>query len=492
MDDVETAVAVTFSATKIIVYSLLGAAIGLAIAMVITLAGRYLLRNKEVGRNAIKPAGRALRVLGITVGAWIGFGVRVRSRTSDLPDWFHITNHAFLIVVIFCFTWLVASIITGIHHSVRDALEYTNTTQARKTRTQLQILTRVIIAIVWVIGIGAALTTFPAARAAGASLFASAGIVSVIAGLAAQSTLGNVFAGLQIAFSDAVRVDDVVVIDGHWCYIEEITLTYVVAREWDGRRLIVPSSHLTSHLFENWTRKPPKLLGEVFWQVDWRVPIDLMREELERIARSSELWNGELAKLAVIDAQGNQLVIRAIISCVTADNLADFKNYVREEMVKWIQQEASQSFPAHRVVTTRDLEGNNLPGGAGHRPGGHGEPEGRASRLASSQDASGAVRRPRPLHPGGDYTLVGAPAGDGRAAASSDEKKSEVGGSGAVNMDDTVVDPPNPTFADTVSELPDRPAHGPDPERADGSAGAGRGGGRGTKRASILPPEARS
>ena len=128
-------------------------------------------------------------------------------------------------------------------------------------------------------GIAAILMTFPGARTAGASLFASAGLLSVIAGLAAQSALGNVFAGLQLAFTDAIRVEDVVIVGGEWGRIEEITLTYVVVHVWDDRRLVLPSTYFTTTPFQNWTRKESAVLGSVEMDVDWTVPFDEMRGE---------------------------------------------------------------------------------------------------------------------------------------------------------------------------------------------------------------------
>ena len=176
---------------------------------------------------------------------------------------------------------------------------------ARRVRTQISLLRRLAVVVISVLSAAAMLLTFPSARAAGASILASAGVISLVAGLAAQTALANVFAGLQLAFTDAMRVDDVVVVEDEWGRIEEITLTYVVVHIWDDRRMVLPSTYFTTTPFENWTRTGSAVLGSVDIDVDWSVPFDDMRAELARLVEGDELWDRRVGVLQVTDAVGS-------------------------------------------------------------------------------------------------------------------------------------------------------------------------------------------
>jgi hypothetical protein len=180
-------------------------------------------------------------------------------------------------------------------------------------------------------------------------VLASAGLVSIVAGLAAQSTLANVFAGMQIAFSDAVRVDDVVIVEGEWGRIEEITLTYVVVHIWDDRRMVLPSTYFTSQPFQNWTRRNSELLGSVEFDLDWRVTPGEMRAELERILARTDLWDGRTSVLQVTDAVGGYVRVRILVTAIDAPTLFDLRCYIREEMVAWLYRSSPQSIPRARV-----------------------------------------------------------------------------------------------------------------------------------------------
>jgi small-conductance mechanosensitive channel len=185
-------------------------------------------------------------------------------------------------------------------------------------------------------------------------VLASAGFLSIILGLAAQSTLGNVLAGVQLAFSDAIRVDDVVVVDTEWGRIEEITLTYVVVHIWDDRRLVVPSTYFTSNPFENWTRTSSQLLGEVDFDLDWRVSVAAMREQLDVILAATSNWDGRTRVLQVTDAIGGYVHVRILVTATDSPTLFDLRCYVREAMVEWIQQQNPQTMPRTRVQLGED------------------------------------------------------------------------------------------------------------------------------------------
>jgi small-conductance mechanosensitive channel len=217
------------------------------------------------------------------------------------------------------------------------------------------IVRRLLVVIIVVVGLASVLLTFPGVQALGTSVLASAGVVSIVAGLAAQSTLGNVFAGVQLAFSDAIRVDDVVVINAEWGRIEEITLTYVVVHVWDDRRLVVPSTYFTSNPFENWTRTSSQLLGEVDFDLDWRVSTAAMREQLGKILKETKSWDGRTQVLQVTDAVGGFVHVRVLVSAEDSPTLFDLRCFVREAMVDWIQHQNPQTMPRTRI-TVGDAE----------------------------------------------------------------------------------------------------------------------------------------
>ncbi|WP_435745805.1 mechanosensitive ion channel family protein [Nocardioides sp. SYSU DS0663] len=225
---------------------------------------------------------------------------------------------------------------------------------ARRLRTQVLIIRRLTIASGVIVVTGAALLSLPGVEAVGASVLASAGLISVVAAVAAQSALSNVFAGLQVAFSDAVRIDDVVVVDGEWGWIEEITLSYVVVRAWDDRRLVLPCTYFTSTPFQNWTRHSSELLGSVELDVDWRVDVGGMRTELDRVLERTDLWDGRVKVLQVTDAVGGWVRVRVLVTAADAPRLFDLRCFVREQLVGWVREHESAGLPRQRVQLVGD------------------------------------------------------------------------------------------------------------------------------------------
>ena len=209
----------------------------------------------------------------------------------------------------------------------------------RRVRTQVTVLRRLAIAVVAILGGAAILMTFPSFSDIGTTVFASAGVLSVVAGLAAQTSLGAVFAGMQIAFSGAIRVGDVVQLENGqwWGRIEEITLSYVVVRLWDERRLVLPCTYFTTEPFENWTRSATEIMGTVEFDVDFSVPFSDMRAELDRLLADSDLWDGRRGVLQVTDAVGGVVRVRIVVSAPNAGALFDLRCAVREGLVDWVQ-----------------------------------------------------------------------------------------------------------------------------------------------------------
>ncbi|MDX1883004.1 mechanosensitive ion channel family protein [Mycolicibacterium sp. 120270] len=278
-------------------------------------------------------------------------------RTSDSSDsWRGWLDHTLLILLIASLTWLAASLVLvaerraivrygGGDDEISDADRIW-----RRVRTQVTVLRRLAIAIVVILGAAAILMTFPRFSDIGTTVFASAGVLSVVAGLAAQTSLSAVFAGMQIAFSGAIRVGDVVQLeDGQWWgRIEEITLSYVVVRLWDERRLVLPCTYFTTEPFENWTRSATEIMGTVEFDVDFSVPFDEMRAELDRLLSESELWDGRRGVLQVTDAVGGVVRVRIVVSAPNAGALFDLRCAVREGLVNWVQH--------HGVLPTQRIE----------------------------------------------------------------------------------------------------------------------------------------
>ncbi len=259
--------------------------------------------------------------------------------------------HAVDLVTIGVSAWLIGALVLVVEDRAlqRFRTDVRDNRLARRVHTQIQVIRRVTVVVVAVIAVGGMLVTFPAARAAGRSLLLSAGVVGVLAGLAAQSLLANTLAGIQLAFSGAVRIDDVVVVEGEWGHVEEITLTYVVVRIWDDRRLVLPTSYFASKPFENWTRDDSAVLGTVEVDLDWMVPVAEIREELQRVVSGSELWDGRVCVLQVTDATGANVRVRGLVSAGDAPTLWDLRCLVRERLVEWVRDRHPQAIPRVRA-----------------------------------------------------------------------------------------------------------------------------------------------
>ncbi len=333
----------------IMLYGGLGLLIGATVSFIISVAVRIARRRRPGWKHFSRRLRLPQRIfLGLT---GIGLGVNFALSTLDAsPRWQPIFMQVFVIVLILSGAYVVTGIVQAAEDAYLDKAQGDEETpHFRRVRTQLQIIGKVVIAVVWICAVAGALLTFPELRAVGASVFASAGVLSVVAGLAAQSSLANMFAGMQLAFSDAIRVGDVIVFEESNGSIEEITLTYVVVRSWDDRRWIVPSSYFTTTAFENWTRREAKLLGTVEFDLDWTVPVEAMRVELMRLLRASDLWDRRTGTLQVTDAKDGSVRLRALVSAENSGDLWDLRCYVREELVNWLQHHAVYALPRIRL-----------------------------------------------------------------------------------------------------------------------------------------------
>ncbi|MER6071120.1 mechanosensitive ion channel domain-containing protein [Streptomyces sp. NPDC001817] len=256
-------------------------------------------------------------------------------------------GRALTLVLIGSAAWLVIRIAAAVVETTysRYARAHRDPARVRRVRTQVELIMRVVTAIVIVVAIASMLLTFPAMRAAGASLLASAGILGIVAGVAAQSTLSNMFAGLQIAFGDMVRIGDTVVVDGEWGTVEEITLTFLTVRTWDERRITMPVSYFTSKPFENWSRGTPQMTGTVFWHLDHSAPVEAMREKLRDILRECPAWDGRAYSLVMTDSTPNTVQVRALMTAKDSDDIWAVRVAVRERMITWLAAEHPYALP---------------------------------------------------------------------------------------------------------------------------------------------------
>ncbi|MDB5126990.1 mechanosensitive ion channel domain-containing protein [Mucilaginibacter sp.] len=228
----------------------------------------------------------------------------------------------------------------------------------RKIRTQLQFVRRVAIVIIILVTLSLILLSFESVRKLGAGLLTGVGIGGIIIGFAAQKSLGNLLAGFQIAFTQPIRIDDVLVVEGEWGRVEDITLTYVVLNIWDQRRLILPINYFIEKPFQNWTRTTAEILGTVFLYVDYSVPVDKLREELTRLLKASPLWDQRVGILQVTDAKENTLELRALVSARNSSQAFDLRCYVRENLIKFLADNFSESLPRHRYTINSDPKGH--------------------------------------------------------------------------------------------------------------------------------------
>jgi small-conductance mechanosensitive channel len=236
----------------------------------------------------------------------------------------------------------------------RFRLDVDDNLTARKHNTQVRVLMRTIDVLIVLITIGGMLMTFPAVRQYGVSLFASAGVAGIVVGLAARPVLSNLFAGVQLAMTQPIRIADVVIVEGEWGTIEEITATYVVVRIWDLRRLIVPLSYFIEKPFQNWTRDSSALIGVVYFHLDYRAPVGVIRDKLKEIVEQSKDWNGKTLGLQVTDTTENVIVLRATMSANSAGQTWNLRCEVREKMIDFLQREHPEALPRQRQVNLRE------------------------------------------------------------------------------------------------------------------------------------------
>ncbi|GAA2599474.1 mechanosensitive ion channel family protein [Streptomyces axinellae] len=260
------------------------------------------------------------------------------------------------IILICASAWLILRLVAAVTETL--ATRYAGAThdpaRGRRVRTQLTLIQRLVTAVVTVIAVAAVLLQFPGMKTFGTSMLASAGVLGIVAGVAAQSTLGNLFAGLSIAFGDMVRIGDEVVVDGESGTVDEITVSYLVLLTWDERRITMPVSYFTSKPFENWSRGGPQQTGTVYLQLDHCAPIEQLRAKTEELVRASDEWDGRSWSLLVTGSTPSTIEVRVAVTARSSDDLWTLRCALREQLFTWLKHQHPEALPRIRVNQPED------------------------------------------------------------------------------------------------------------------------------------------
>lgn len=285
----------------------------------------------------------------------LAFDVALYGAPEDLIG-IQLTRQVMVVGVVFCITWLLIRVVHAAGDTIiaRQLRDPSDALYTRRLQTQTRVLTQTMVSLLTLIGLAMALMSFPSVRHIGTSLLASAGLAGIVAGLAARPLLGNLIAGVQIGLTQPIRIDDVVIANGEWGTIEEITGTYVVVKIWDQRRMIVPLEWWTQNPFQNWTRTSSALLGTIFLWVDYRMPLEPLRAELKRLCEGSLDWDKQVCVLQVTDADKWTMQLRCLVSAMDAGKSFDLRCHVREMLLLYIQTQYPDYLPRVRADLSID------------------------------------------------------------------------------------------------------------------------------------------
>jgi small-conductance mechanosensitive channel len=341
----------------------LSVAIAFAVAATAYRAGvivlRRITRHRPVAALFLKLAeGPGLAVITLIVLQAV-----LQSAPNDLEG-IGAVRHAAALALIAAATWLALRLTAGIADAValRHPMNVADNLGARRIQTQTRLLTRLLASIVALVGTAFALLTFPGVRSIGASLLASAGIAGLVLGVAAKAVLGNLLAGLHVAMTQPIRIDDVVIIEGEYGRVEEIGSSFVVVAIWDGRRLVVPLQQFMEKPFQNWTRVSGDILGTVFLWVDYGTPLEPLRAELRRICESAPEWDRRVCLIQVTDAGEHAMQLRALVSSADSPRNWDLRCLVRERLLDFIRREYPECLPRARTVELASGEDSGAAG----------------------------------------------------------------------------------------------------------------------------------
>ncbi|MBW1713957.1 MAG: mechanosensitive ion channel [Deltaproteobacteria bacterium] len=325
-------------------------------AVVLGLAGHWLIflvlkrlasrQDQTTGAALVKCLRAPLRAM---IPLLVAYAVLPLAKLS--PDLAPLARTFFSLALIGAVTWLLIGLASAAEQIVLDQfrMDVEDNLRARKVRTQVNMIKRGAVAVICVIAFGSMLMVFDKVRQLGTSILASAGVLGIIVGFAAQKSIGTLLAGLQVALTQPVRIDDVVIVEGEWGRIEEMTMTYVVVKIWDQRRLIVPMTHFIENSIQSWTRTSAEILGTVFIYVDYSVPVEAVRDKLRAILEESPLWDGRAWGLQVTNATERTMELRALMSAKDASDAWSLRCHVRESLIDFVSKEFPGGLPKVRA-----------------------------------------------------------------------------------------------------------------------------------------------
>lgn len=334
--------------------------IGIIILILSFTIAFYVIRKLGKNPRNILPvdfAGR-IRVPLLIFLASLLAKVAIIGRIFRFDATYQIVGHISTIAIIISIAWFLILMFKVVKRRMlkKYDVEGENNLKARKVYTQYMILENIIIFIIVILALGISLMSFESIRSVGISVLTSAGIAGIIIGLAAQKAIATLLAGIQIALTQPIRVDDVVIVEGEWGWIEEINLTYVVVRIWDKRRLVVPTTYFIEKTFQNWTRSSADILGTVFIYADYGLPIEAIREEQTRLLNGTDLWDGKVNVLQVTNATEKTVELRVLVSARNSPTAWDLRVYLREQLIVFIQKNYPEHLPKSRVSINKDLK----------------------------------------------------------------------------------------------------------------------------------------
>ncbi len=271
---------------------------------------------------------------------------------EDSKHWVNVKNGLAIAVI----TWIIIEVVGFIKVYLLKKFDISteNNLRSRKLHTQINLLEKVLVYLIALGGVGLILFSIDSIKQIGVGIFASAGVLGIIIGLSAQKIVGAFLAGIQIAITQPFRVDDAVVVEGEWGWIEEINLTFIVVRIWDKRRLVLPTTYFLEKPFQNWTRTTADILGTVFLYTDYNISFDALRKEQTRILHETDLWDGEVDVLQVTESTEKTVEIRLLVSAKNSPTAWDLRVLLREKMIEFIQKNYPQSLPQTRITYMKE------------------------------------------------------------------------------------------------------------------------------------------
>lgn len=315
------------------------------------LVARYVIPERLLSPVFVKQIFRAIRLPLAVIVVLISAGVVIPllELSAELSA---ILRQTVSVLQISAFAWLGIRCTSLAYQFFINAYDVSvsDNLKARKMHTQIHVIQQIVVVLIAFIAVAAILMTFDKVRQLGVSLLASAGVLGIIIGFAAQKSIATLLAGIQIAITQPIRVDDVVIVENEWGWIEEITLTYVVVKIWDLRRLVLPIDYFLNQPFQNWTRVSADILGSVFIYADYTVPFDELRAELKRVCEGSDLWDKKVCGLQVTDATKETVEIRALVSAKDSPKAWNLRCLVRERLIDYLQKNYPAALPRTRVA----------------------------------------------------------------------------------------------------------------------------------------------